>query len=62
MEIHPVWGRPIEDVSCPGCGKVYGHDGTTVCTQCEECSSCCKERRCPTPTTITADEFVESLP
>lgn len=38
-EIHPEYGVPKEDISCPGCGRLY----TTArgCLACDECIRCC---------------------
>lgn len=55
------WNLPHEEVSCPACGKIYGHDGTTVCRECEECSSCHDPKICRKPEFISADTFVEKL-
>ena len=46
-KINEKYGVPEEDVSCPGCGQIYGHHNTKVCKRCEECSSCCKRRSNP---------------
>ena len=35
MEIDPNYGVPVEEISCPGCGKHYG-DCEEVCFNCEE--------------------------
>lgn len=42
-DIHPVYLIPKEYVSCPGCGRVYGHHKTKVDVNSQECSSCVKE-------------------
>lgn len=58
------WNHPDEEVSCPSCGKLYGHHKTIVCKGCEEYSACHKprnEKRCPTPIFVDADTFVNSL-
>ncbi len=58
------WGLPKDEVSCPSCGKIYGHHRTKVCSQCEECEPCCKARpinQCDGSGLVTADQFVEKL-
>jgi ribosomal protein S27AE len=34
---------PIEEISCPGCGRKYGHHRTKVDLKSEECSACATE-------------------
>jgi len=34
------FGLPRDYVSCPGCGRLYGHHKTKVHVETEECSSC----------------------
>jgi hypothetical protein len=55
------WNVPDEEVSCPGCGKLYGHDQTTVCKVCEECSACHPSAVCKKPELVAAETFVEGL-
>lgn len=43
-DIIEKYGLPRKYVSCPGCGRVYGHHNTKVDINSEECSSCVKER------------------
>jgi len=52
------YGIPVEDMSCPSCGRKYGHHNTRVCTYCEECSSCCT---CKGRKVISVEEFMKSL-
>lgn len=54
-EIYKAYGVPLKYVSCPGCGKVYGHDGTKTCSNCQECSECCE---CENPDLIDSEEFI----
>ena len=49
MQIENVskrYGIPKEEISCPDCGRVYGHHNTFVCHECERCSKCCEELSC----------------
>lgn len=58
-EIVEKWGLPRKDVSCPYCGRVYGHHNTKVCMTCEECSKCC---RCVDDKFyLSADDYVAGL-
>ena len=41
LEIDPAVGIPVEQVSCPGCGKPY-KTRQQVCETCEECERCCR--------------------
>lgn len=34
---------PIEEISCPGCGRKYGHHRTKVDIRSQECSACATE-------------------
>lgn len=45
MEVDKKYRIPLEYISCPGCGRKYGHHKTKVDTISEECSACCKEWR-----------------
>jgi len=56
--IHPRWGVPYEEVSCPGCGKEYGYLKLRVCTECQECERCCDTRHRMNPC-VTAGRFVD---
>ena len=58
--IHEPSGLPVENVSCPGCGFVYGYRKRTVCPECQECSECC---RCPEPrpARISGKKMIEDL-
>lgn len=37
------YGVPKEEVSCPGCGQIYGHHNTKVDVNSQECSTCAKD-------------------
>ena len=51
---------PQEHISCPGCGRKYGHHNTKVDIHTEECSSCCKEMGYSDCEYVTAEEFIEN--
>ena len=40
--IDKIYLIPVEEISCPGCGRKYGHHNTKVDIISEECSSCVK--------------------
>ena len=41
--IDKVYGIPVEEISCPSCGRKYGHHNTGVDIKSQECSKCAKE-------------------
>ena len=57
-DIDKKYGVPKEEISCPGCGRRYGHHKTKVCRNCEECSSCC---RCGAQDLVDADIFIKQI-
>lgn len=59
FDIAKKYGVPRKYVSCPGCGQMYGHHNTKVCSYCEECSKCCS---CKTKENhISAEEFIPTI-
>lgn len=54
-DIHPKYGVPKEDISCPCCGKVYRGK---VCANCEECRKCCT---CDSPDLVSATAMILSI-
>ena len=42
--IDSKYSIPVEEISCPGCGRRYGHHRTKVDILSQECSKCAKER------------------
>lgn len=54
-DIHPTYGVPKEDISCPGCGRVYVGK---VCLRCEECKKCCA---CTDPALMDAKAVKEYI-
>lgn len=55
------WGVPSKEVSCPDCGKEYGHNNTKVDTISELCSTCIKKRGEKTVELISAEDFVSTI-
>lgn len=47
-------------VTCPGCGRVYGHHRTKYCNNCEECSAC-HDGRCQEPDLVTITDQVAQV-
>jgi hypothetical protein len=43
-EIDEVYGIPKSEISCPDCGRKYGHHKTLVDIKTQICSSCLKNR------------------
>jgi len=58
--IHEPSGLPVEHVSCPGCGYVYGYRARKVCPECQECSECCPCAD-PKPARITGKEMIAQI-
>ena len=52
---------PIEEISCPGCGRKYGHHKTKVDTISQECSSCVKEFKYKEYNLVESREFIEDI-
>ena len=49
---------PKDYVSCPRCGRLYGHHNTKVCKKCEECSFCHKRNTCDNHDFMNAKDFI----
>lgn len=56
-DIDQEFGIPVEEISCPGCGRTY-KQARTVCSKCEECKRCC---RCEAPKHVPARMFIREL-
>jgi acetate kinase len=56
-KIDKTYGIPVENISCPGCGRRYGHHRTSVDTITHECSSCVKGNK--EVELVSAKEFIE---
>lgn len=52
---------PVEEISCPVCGRKYGHHKTKVDIISQECSTCVKEFRYKKFNFISAEEFIEQI-
>lgn len=53
---------PVEEISCPGCGRKYGHHNTKVDVKSEECSACAKEfRDSKDMELVEASYFIEEI-
>ena len=52
---------PLEEISCPGCGRKYGHHKTKVDTISQECSSCVKEFKYKEYNLVSSKEFIEDI-
>lgn len=50
---------PIKEISCPGCGRKYGHHKTKVDTISQECSSCVKLFNYKKYNLVEASLFIE---
>jgi hypothetical protein len=59
--IDKVYLVPIEEISCPGCGRKYGHHKTKVDTISQECSTCVKNFGYKEFNFISATEFIEQI-
>lgn len=54
--------KTFSKYTCSGCGRIYGHHNTKVCTICQECSACHKKgHRCYEPRYVTADKFIKTV-
>jgi hypothetical protein len=52
---------PVEEISCPGCGRKYGHHKTKVDIISQECSTCVKEFGYKEFNFISSQEFIEQI-
>ena len=60
-DIDKKYGIPIKEISCPGCGRKYGHHKTKVDLNSEECSSCCKQYNRENVELVEAKYFIEEI-
>jgi transposase-like protein len=59
-KIDKIYLIPIKHISCPACGRKYGHHKTLVDTISQECSSCVKNFNYKDINLITATEYIET--
>jgi hypothetical protein len=59
--IDKKYGVPVEEISCPGCGRKYGHHKTSVDIISQECSACVKEFGYKEYQFISSTEFIEEV-
>lgn len=59
--IDKIYGIPVDEISCPGCGRKYGHHKTKVDIKSEECSACCKECNREGVELVDAKYFIEKI-
>lgn len=53
---------PVAYISCPGCGKRYGHHNTKVDSIIQECSTCVKDQgKDKDANYLQADVFIENI-
>lgn len=57
--IDKKYGVPLKEISCPGCGRKYGHHRTKVDTISQECSSCVKLYNYKDIDLVDASVFIE---
>ena len=59
--IDKIYKVPVELISCPGCGRRYGHHKTKVDLISQECSICCKENNYKKVDLMDAKYFIEEI-
>lgn len=59
--IDKKYGIPVEEISCPGCGRKYGHHKTKVDIDSEECSACVKKFSRENVELVDAEYFIEKI-
>lgn len=59
--IDKKYGIPVEEISCPGCGRKYGHHKTKVDIVSQECSACVKEFGYKDVDLVSAEYFIEEV-
>lgn len=55
------YGVPKEEISCPGCGQVYGHHNTKVDINSQECSKCAENSEYPDIELMEADKYITEV-
>lgn len=59
--IDKKYGIPVEEISCPGCGRKYGHHKTKVDIKSEECSACINKFPREDVELVDAEYFIEKI-
>jgi hypothetical protein len=59
--LRKIFGIPREEVSCPGCGRLYGSNNTKVDIISQECSTCVASKGRSPVKLIDAVKFVKYL-
>lgn len=59
--IDKKYGVPVDEISCPGCGRKYGHHKTKVDINSQECSNCIKEFGGKNVELVDATYFIEEV-
>ena len=59
--IDKKYGVPIENISCPGCGKKYGYYNRKVDINSEECSKCAYDFKRKNIKLVEAEYFIEKI-
>lgn len=60
-DIDREYGIPLKEISCPSCGQKYGHHGTIVDLNSNECSSCVKEFGYKDTDFVDGEYFIEEI-
>lgn len=60
-KIDKKYGIPVDEISCPGCGRKYGHHNTKVDINSQECSVCAEEFNYKNIELVDADYFIETV-
>ena len=55
------YGVPKEEISCPSCGREYGHHNTKVDPLTELCGSCAVKERIDRSCFVSAEDFIRNF-
>jgi hypothetical protein len=59
--IDKKYGIPVDEITCPGCGKKYGHHNTKVDVISQECSKCVALWKYDKVELVSATYFIEEV-
>jgi len=59
--IDKIYGIPVDEISCPGCGRKYGHHKTKVDIDSQECSKCVVDNNYDNVNLVDAKYFIEEI-